>query len=55
MNEDFQGLCGEAEAREAHSMNRDFYGGREGILRYAGQAGRSLEAAGTQKDGSKIR
>ena len=28
---------------------------REGILRYVGQARRSLDAAGTQKDGSKIR
>ena len=55
MNEDFQGLCGEAEAREAHSMNRDFCGGREGILRHAGQAGRSPDEAGTQKGGSKIR
>ena len=29
MNEDFQGLCKEAESWKAHSMNQDFCGGRK--------------------------
>jgi hypothetical protein len=29
MNEDFQGLCDEAESWKAHSMNQDFCGGRK--------------------------
>ena len=50
MNEDFQGLCDEAEAWKAHSMNQDFLWRpqgkagerREGILRYVEQASRRL-------------
>ena len=63
MNEDFQGLCEEAEAwRELFNEPGFLWRPqgkagerREGILRYVEQASRSLDAAGTQKDGSAIR
>ena len=61
MNEDFPVLC--KEGGKDRSIEPGFLwrpqgkaGERsEGILRYAGQARRRLDVAGTQKDGSKIR
>ena len=61
MDEDFPVLC--KEGGKDHSIEPGFLWrpqGKasersEGILRYAGQARRSLDEAGTQKDGSEIR